>query len=1033
MDISRYKRMTKAKAAAEVAGIIVSVLLSLLSYYQPLDTEIFGVVLVSGIFGVIPGIISVLFTLILGYVMGGCIFEVNSACGYQLIVMVTVFFVRRGFLRSVKRSVIMASAISLLFAAAGMFGYKVEELGKGILNLDLHFSSGILEGVPMIILAVCCLALFVHKVPDKILICLPDAREYIKDKELKSCVESRIIHSKRQSVGTKIAIVIISVATVMTATAVFLFNVLYFSPHMMTINMVRNRFAGTPPEYDAEAAVTTEDTDTPEAADTTEEGTLPAFPDTDFDINTEITINGNKFQASDLMDKLGDNKQLGEWNTKDGTARNIAFFIKFVMGLVYVEVALTAVAICYVRKRMVEPVEAIAYSMDQYAVGTEEERIFWGKNVHELGISTGDELEGLYHSFEKMVDDFGDYIERLKKEGELQRDLEVAKEANVAKSAFLSNMSHELRTPINAVLGMDEMILRESEDDEIKKYALDIQNAGKSLLGLVNDILDFSKIEAGKMEIIPVDYELSSVINDLINLIRLRAADKDLELIVHVDETIPHLLFGDEIRIKQVITNILTNAVKYTEKGSITLDFGYEWQGDDEIDLAVYVKDTGIGIKAEDLDKLFVAFERIEEKRNRTIEGTGLGMNITENLLNMMGSRLEVESVYGEGSTFGFKLRQGVRSKEPIGNMEEAYRKVIEGRSVYRESFRAPDATILVVDDTEMNLEVMKGLLKQTEIGIDTAISGFECLEKVKEKRYDIIFLDHRMPEMDGIETIKKLKAMDEKESKCIDVPVVALTANAVSGAREEYRKAGFDDYLTKPVDSAKLEKLIMNYLPDDKFTAVKEEKADTGEEEPLPDWIRDIKNINPTAGIENCGSVQDYMTALKLFYDNISDNKDAISEFYEKKDWKNYNIRVHALKSSARLIGAKDLSEAAEKLEYASNEETPDESYISGNTGKLLSEYGEMQEILSPVTDKEKDEDPEDKPEIDAAGVSDAYNTLLEFIGVADFDSCNMIIKSLDGYTLLDENEKERFALIRKAADRFDWDTVEKLIRERT
>ncbi len=1016
--------------------ILTAILLSFASYYLPFDTEIFGVILVSGIFGAIPGIISVFFIMVLGYVMGGGLFNVNFACGYQIIAMVTVLFVRKGFLRSVKKSVLMVSVLSVISVASNNLGYEIEKLSNGILDFSIHFRSGLFESVPMIILAVCCLVLYMKKTPDRFLMFLPNAWEYIKDTELKGCVDSRIIRSRRRSVGTKIVIVIISVATVMTATAILLFNILYFSPKMMRIEMDRARPGINAPGSSEETpAFPDEYTDKSrdESMDESTEAALPELFDWNFDEDTEITIKGNRMPVSDLIDKLGDKAQLGKWNTISGIARNIAFFIKFVMGLIYVEIALIAVAIGYVSRNMVEPVEAMAYSMDLYAVGSEEERILCGKKIHELRISTGDELEGLYHSFEKMVDDFEDYIGRLKKENELQRELEVAEKANVAKSAFLSNMSHELRTPINAVLGMDEMILREAKDGEIRKYASDIQNAGRSLLGLVNDILDFSKIEAGKMEIIPVDYELSSVINDLINLIRIKASDKKLQLNVHVDETIPHLLYGDEIRLKQVITNILTNAVKYTEKGSITLDFGYEWSGDEEIDLLVSVKDTGIGIREEDLNKLFVAFERIEEKRNRTIEGTGLGMNITQNLLNMMGSRLEVQSVYGEGSEFSFKLRQGIRSKEPIGNMEETYNQALESRSEYRESFKAPGALILVVDDTEMNLEVIKGLLKQTEIGIDTVTSGFDCLKKVKEKRYDIIFLDHRMPEMDGIETFKKLKAMDENESKCVNVPVIALTANAVSGAREEYIKTGFDDYLTKPVDSARLEKIIIQYLPEEKITLTLDTEPETKDKEPLPEWLAGIDSINTEAGILNCGSAEDYIMAVNLFYNYSQDNLEVIREFFNNRDWNNYNIKVHALKSSARMIGAEKLSAAAAKLEEASSEETMDERYIIENNEGLLSMYHDLREMLSPVTDHpEEKKETADKPAIDSAGISDAYNSLLELIGVADFDSCNMIIRSLDGYALPDENEKELFDGISKAAEKFDWDTVERLIRER-
>ncbi|MCR4817957.1 MAG: hypothetical protein K5841_03245, partial [Fretibacterium sp.] len=305
----------------------------------------------------------------------------------------------------------------------------------------------------------------------------------------------------------------------------------------------------------------------------------------------------------------------------------------------------------------------------------------------------------------------------------LRRQTEIAATANRAKSAFLSNMSHEIRTPINAVLGMNEMILRESDEENIIEYSENIRTAGNTLLGLVNDILDFSRIESGKMEIVPVDYELSSLINDLVNMIQARADKKGLLLRLDFDENTPKLLNGDDVRIKQVVTNLLTNAVKYTEKGSVTLHIGYERIPDDPkgVLLDFSVSDTGIGIKPEDIEKLFSQFERIEEKRNRNIEGTGLGMNITKSLLEMMGTSLKVDSVYGKGSTFSFRLRQKVVKWEKMGNYKAARSLSLSERKKDREKFTAPDAVVLMVDDTPMNLTVFKNLLKRTLMQVDTA------------------------------------------------------------------------------------------------------------------------------------------------------------------------------------------------------------------------------------------------------------------------------------------------------------------------
>ena len=385
--------------------------------------------------------------------------------------------------------------------------------------------------------------------------------------------------------------------------------------------------------------------------------------------------------------------------------------------------------------------------------------------------------------------------------------------ANKAKSAFLANMSHEIRTPINAILGMDEMILRESAESATLSYAEDIESAGRTLLSLINDILDFSKVEEGKMEILPTQYDLSSVINDLTNMIRPRARDKGLRFDVRTDETTPHLLIGDEIRIRQCALNVLTNAVKYTESGSVTLYIGYEKLSEDKISLRMRVTDTGIGMKPEDMERLFSPFTRIEEERNRAIEGTGLGMSITKQLLTLMGSTLEVQSDYGKGSTFSFAIEQDVVKWDGIGRLTFEHGGG-RSRGAYREMFRAPDARILVVDDTPVNLAVIRGLLKRTKVQVDTAESGAEALRKAPTGDYDVILLDHMMPKMDGLETLRELRKLPGMDK----IPCIALTANAISGAREMYLEAGFTDYLSKPVDGAKLEKALMRALPKEKL-----------------------------------------------------------------------------------------------------------------------------------------------------------------------------------------------------------------------
>ncbi len=411
-----------------------------------------------------------------------------------------------------------------------------------------------------------------------------------------------------------------------------------------------------------------------------------------------------------------------------------------------------------------------------------------------------------------------DYQNLLRTVTDLNEAKHAADEANQAKSDFLANMSHEIRTPINAVLGMNEMILREAEDDNILSYSNNIKSAGKTLLGLINDILDFSRIEAGKVEIVPVEYDLSMVIYSLVNMIKTRVDDKGLELKLDFDKKLPGRLFGDEMRIKQVITNILTNAVKYTKKGSVTFSIGYETipEEPDHIMLNVSVKDTGIGIKPEDLPRLFSEFDRLEEKRNRSIEGTGLGMSITSSYLKLMGSALNVESTYGEGSRFYFSLKQKVLSWDEIGDYKVSFSRQSGGSSKYKEKFTAPGATVLLIDDNIINHTVFKGLIKKTLVKVDTAKSGDEGLKLASENKYDILFIDHMMPGKDGIETLRELRK--DTDGPNIATPAVCLTANAISGAREEYIKAGFDEYLTKPIDPPVLENLLYEYIPKDKI-----------------------------------------------------------------------------------------------------------------------------------------------------------------------------------------------------------------------
>lgn len=567
-------------------------------------------------------------------------------------------------------------------------------------------------------------------------------------------------------------------------------------------------------------------------------------------------------------------------------------------------------------------------------------------------------------------------------------ELSIAKEqadkANRAKSDFLANMSHEIRTPINVMLGMNEMIMRSTQEQSTREYADNIQSAGKTLLTLINSILDLSKIEDGKMELENEDYRLSELVSDLVNSISDSAKNKGLYLDVDIDKSIPAVMHGDDFRLRQCIMNLLTNAVKYTDKGSVLLSVKSLGKvSENECRLRVSVKDTGIGIRDEDMDKIFESFTRLDEKRNNGIDGSGLGMPIVISILEMMGTKLEVKSEYGKGSEFSFEIVQIIIDDAPMGEYKKGSTEHILTEDNHRnKTLIATGAKVLVVDDNEMNLKVATNLLRLYGIDADMARSGAEAIDKIRNEFYHVVLMDHMMPHKNGIEVLKTLQ-----QGNLIPhgMYIIALTANAIVGAREEYLDAGFDDYLSKPIDVALLEDMLWKYLPDDvidkteepeeemlvfePFEFEPEENSDPGiqKDENISsndlydkkssakgnrlDYLKEI-GLDTAAAMLYLGDNEDfYFELLGDFVGAARDDEQKLHDALERRDLKLYEVLIHAKKSSSRTIGAIALSEGARKLEDAAKNANLE--YIKSNHSVFIEQYMKMVALISGVLEK--------------------------------------------------------------------------------
>lgn len=570
-------------------------------------------------------------------------------------------------------------------------------------------------------------------------------------------------------------------------------------------------------------------------------------------------------------------------------------------------------------------------------------------------------------------------------------------DANRAKTNFVSNMSHEIRTPMNSIVGITEILLRSRHSPKEQEYLLNIQSSGRVLLTIINDVLDCSKMEAGKMQLFDEPYDTCSLFHDLRISMENRIGHSGLELIYDIDQDIPCKLKGDMGRIRQVIINLVNNAIKYTEKGSVRFSVHVRQKNTDKVMLYYEVADTGIGIRKEDQKILFDAFQRVEMDRNRYVEGTGLGLTISQNLVNMMGGVIEVESEYGKGSRFFFTIEQTIIDPTPVSAVNYNGQKDNVTEKEAECLFIAPEAHILLVDDNELNLVVAKELLKPLRMQIDTAENGLQAVKMVRGSQYDLVLMDHMMPVMDGIEAAKAIRALPE--DKYQKLPIIALTANAMVDARKEFLNAGMNGFVAKPIDFARICNQLKLWLPKDLVRDVPKEEAKKLLADDLSD--REIQPEDPQMGfsfeegVNHCGSKAALMKTIRIFYRTIDSKANKIEQCLKEGLIGDYVIEVHALKSSALLIGAVPLSEAAKELEdYGKQGKT---EVLEEKTPDLLAMYRDFKDILKPYADKEEAA----RQEASNGEWCQALQQIHQCIEQFDLDGVDRIMEKLEEYQI--------------------------------
>lgn len=648
-----------------------------------------------------------------------------------------------------------------------------------------------------------------------------------------------------------------------------------------------------------------------------------------------------------------------------------------------------------------------------------------------LGISRIEDSYGDVIGYIILVTDLSEHMKNVQK---LEEAIKEAESANQAKSTFLANMSHEIRTPMNAIIGFSELVLKMELSEEVREYVEDIKWSSHNLLAIINDILDISKIESGKMELVCGDYYIASLLNDVSMIISTQAKQRGLDFFMKADPGIPKKLYGDKIRIRAILVNLLNNAVKYTREGSVTFEISMLQKQDGVVTLEFKVIDTGVGIREEEQGHLFESFEQMDRQVHYGIEGSGLGLAIVKGYVTLMEGNVSVESVYGEGSTFTVVIDQKIVDEKVLGITFSHEEERLNSNSIG--DMRISGIRALVVDDNQVNLKVAKRSLSYYGLDVDIASNGKDAIELCRKNRYRLVFMDQMMPEMNGIEAMKQIRQLNSYYARGGESRIVVLTADSISGVRVHLMEEGFDEYLGKPMNFKQLERLFVRFLPEECIQNSAEERPEESQEQEKEyRYLNEVLDqVEIERGLSNCGGqLEDYLKILEITYQYGEKQLNELRSLRQQQDYENYIIKVHAMKSTAMNMGAVQVSDMAKRQEEAGLR--GDYSYIDMHMEEFQREYRLLLEKIEAVlkhygVQKENVGADGDREVLDETMTVRILNNIRQCINEYEFTKVFDILEELQNYQL-PEKYQEVFSQIRSLMEELSVDEIKELIEK--